>query len=419
MKNDILLWSNPDGEISFRTLRADRVGVQGSAQVTHEKLDLRRLPIPSSYVEQVSLLEDGDLIVQSFIRHDRRRIRPIEGQQNPADIRIIARFDKAGQILWEITTYPQTWSKPAIGKKELFFIMKEFGDPLLSFDGDPKLIKYSLQDGLIVPDFEPIGQESHCMEINRWAATFFLTNNEKFAVWTDTNDIISIISVSNGECVRRLLKGYGFVVSKSFIDESLWVIDLSLQDAEPDVLQDPIEPRFSYFVPLKENTFGLNIQPIEFPSMLGTYSRGALWVFDANSAVLFRTAIDSRPEYPFKWQVQHLREENVDSVPMEPVEDRKIPASRVVLAATHQLPSNIPGHIRIETKAALVEVSLPASSGQLGQRRPLDVDVPPECEYPLMWSPKHEGCFRMAENYLLYHFSDQEVLFLIDFWPSW
>ena len=410
------MWSNPDGEVSFRTLRA---GVQGSAQVTHEKMDLRRLSIPFSYVEQVSLLEGGDLIVQSYVRHDRRRIRHIEEQRNPSDIRSIARINKVGYILWEITTYPQTWSKPAIGTKELFFIMKDFPYDSLSFDHGLKLIKYSLQDGLVVPGFEPIGQERHCREINRSAEALFLTNKENFAVWTDTNDTISIISVSNGKCRRHIWKNYGIGISQRFIDESLWVIDCCLQDAEPDVLEDPIESSSSYFVPLKENTTDFHIKPIEFPHMLETHSRGASWVFDVNSAVCLRRVIAPRPEYPFKWQLQHLREENVDSVPMEPVEDRTVQPSRVIFAATHQVPSIYERHIRIKTKTAPVEMSLPASTGQLGQRRPLDVDGPLECEHPSLWSAKHEGCFHMIQNYLLLYVPDDEVLFLIDFWPSW
>lgn len=424
LKNDTVVWSNSDGEVSFRTLKVDSAGVQDSAQVNDEKLDLRRVPIPFFYVEQVWQLKGGDLIVQSFVRHDRRRPRRIKGQRNPSGVRSIARVNKAGQVLWEITTCPRTWSKPAIGEKELFFIMES---PIhytvwQRNNSDPKLIKYSLQDGLVVPGFGPVRQEHRFKQMNLSANALFLTSDERFAIWTDVDDIVSIISVSNRENVCQFLKNPAATVYKSLNNKSLWVVNQRLQDAATDLGEDdwisnhPRMAECSYFLSWKDIMTDFHVQLIRFPAML-RYS-STKWVFETDSAALLRKAIASRPEYPFNRRPRHLQEGTAESLPKGTVEDRTVPLGRVIIAATHQLPSDSPEHIQLETKTAPVEVSLPTSGGQPGQRRPLEVDVLFEWKGS-MWADKDEGYFRMAEKYLLFHLPNEEVLFLIDFWPSW
>lgn len=401
LKNDTLLWSNSDGEVHFRILRANIVGVQGSARVIDENLDLRRLPSRFRSIEQVSLLNGGDLIVQSFVEKDNIR------EQRDSSVvrdRSTARVNQAGRVLWEIITCARTWSKPVIGKNEVFFIEEgPFNEQRLNYD-DPILVKYSLQDGSIVPGFEPVGSEQRGKKIDLLGEGLILTNNEKFAVWTDIDGIISIITVSNRKRLTWFLRPATAVVSKSSIDESLWVIHRSMQDAPTNLLDDPpFINTCSYLLSWKENITGLRIQPIIFPSMLQSCDKDE-WVFDADSAVLLHKTYAFQPK----------REETAELAPQEPIEDRP-PLGRLRLATTHQVPSIVPRRLQFETKTAPVEISLPTSTGQ---RQPLDVEISVKWE-GFMWNEPWRSSLRMAETYLIYHSHDEDELLLIDFWPNW
>ena len=407
--------------VFFLNMRANGVAVQISIQVTEERIDLRPLPIPFCCVDQVSLVKGGDLIVRSFVRDDKRRKRHVRGQHIRNGVRSNARINMAGQVLWEITSCPRTWSMPAIGSKEIFFIMEgpAYYNIATCCTSEPKLIKYSLQDGSVVPGFEPVRQEAGCKEMNLLPDALFLTNQEKFAVWTDIDDIVSIISTSNRDCLYQFHKDATAVVSKSVIDESLWVIDYRLEDAAPNALEfDWVTDHThmaecSFFLPWKETTTGFHIKPIEFPSMLQSY--WTKWRFDADSAALLRMTIASSPGLPSNWRPQRLGPEGAEEEVSIPVPDVTGPFGKVLLAATHKLPADTPGHLQFETKNPPATVSLPTSAGK---RIPLDVDIRFQWR-DCTWVEKDEGYFRMAENYLLFHFSDEQVLLLMDFWPSW
>lgn len=401
LKDDTLLWSNSDGRVHFRTLKANGVDSQGSAPVIDKHLDLRRLPIRFFYVERASLLRGGDLIVQSLDQDEN-----IGEHRNSSGVhdRITARINQAGQVLWEIVTCGRTWSKPAIGKNEIFFIAEgAFNRDRLNYD-EPTLIKYSLQDGLNVPGFGPVRSERRRKKVNLSADALFLTSNEKFAVWTDTDGIVSIIPVSDRKRQSWFWRPSTAVVSKSSIDESLWVINRSLQDAPTDLLTGPpFVNTTSYFITWKENRAGFMIQPIIFPSILQSWDK-TMWVFDADSAILLHQSY-----------IQPERNETAELAPEEPIEDRPPPLGRLRLAITHRIPPTIPRMIHLETKTAPIEISLPDS---FGQRNPLDVQIQVRRE-GFMWAEPRKSFLRMVESYLIYHSQDEQDLLLIDFWPSW
>lgn len=415
MKNDTLIRADLDGEVRIRNLRAKGVGVPCPPQVPDKNEESRTLPRQFYNVEQVSLLKGGDLIVQSWLGDNmivKRDAREERGQFNE---RSTARVNQAGQVLWEIITSNLTRSRPAIGEKEVFFITEsDFNTGREK--NDPILIKYSLQDGSIVPDSELVGPEQDGHPTNQSFDALFLTNNEKFAVWNDGHGLISIISLNNRK------RAYGFrihdtaVISKSFISEGLWVIHGCLQDAAPDVDLDSSSSMgvTSYFIPWKENTTGFHVQPIIFPSMLQSQD-GEEWLFDADSAVFLHKALAARPTPP--------------TVTLGAL-------SRLTLATTHQIPSTVPGHIQFMMKSTPVEISLPKSTGQPGQRKPVDIILPKpywssDRRSPLnVERPRYShlrldegtwqgGSLRVINNYVLLYFPFQKLLYIIDFWPSW
>lgn len=367
LKNDTVVWNNTDGEVSFRTLRADRAGVQVSSQVADEKIDLSRILLNFCFVEKVSLLKGGDLIVESFVRPELRRGTQRGRRNNSGDYNT-ARVSKTGQVLWEIVNDPHDWSRPAIGQTEVFFIVD--GSSLHSARAGvftkPLLIKYSLQDGSVVPGFERDTRDAGT-KINRSPDALFLTNHEKFAIWTADDDLISIISTTNREQIYQFHKKSSASLSKSLIDESLWVIDNRLKDASSTELEwvgqrDPLYSRdCSYFLSWKETTTDFDtIQPIQFPEMVS--SPGFKWVFHADSAVFTGLRIVHWRKPPFIGRFPSKRVEEPQSKVIEPVQNKKRHFGSVVIAATHQIHSMIPGHIEFEIERGPVAVSLPTSA---------------------------------------------------------
>jgi hypothetical protein len=408
LKQNTLLWANKRGNASIRRLRNADASV--SADAADEVI---RLPELNNllYVECVRLLEDGDMIVitnmrsgLNFVPYPRKTIR----------------VSTTGSVRWEIST-SGSWSIPTIGNTGIYFVREVDVDDDGSNDAltCPRLIKYSVQDGSLSSDFPSPPEEEEITPANQSPDALILTSHEKFAVYTYSFNLISLISIDHGEVVFAFRRDAQAYILPSTLDDSIWLISPDLWNAPPGAhLNHMPGDRISGFSCLltQVSSSRFQIRPIEFPWLQQRQSGG--WFFDGDSASLFRLSPTSLPRAMVAPPRPFMFPPPFQQPAEEPEEALTDPFTNLTILAADRPPFVLPDCVTLQGHDRPTVISLPVLSGQLGERRLLEI----ETQFQWVedhWQLRKGEYFRMMENYLIHHSSEDEVLHLVDFWPSW
>lgn len=403
LKNHTLLWGDTSGDVFIRTLRTAGISPHAPVYVADEVINLRQFPISFSNISRVWLLEGGELIVQLGLRAD---------HEVPADIgrARLLRINKTGSVLWEIACRAGWWSMAAIGQTGVYFVTEN------GVHGTPKLIEFSIQNGLALSDYASNGEEGGFKKTNQAPDALILASHEKFAVWRDVDSLITVFSTSSREIMFQCVSQPENQIVTSVFDPGIWSIHPYMQLPPPTLdltsadVTDPEVQDFllegSYFASCKESSTDCMLKPIHFPWEV--QREDLEWAFDGDSGILFMAAPNLLP--------MRIVEERPQLWPPS-IFEYTDPFAKVMIAAVHRLPPLIPNHIHFKYKWGPVEVSLPPSRQQPGQRRPLEIEV--QFDWSDRWFTKRGDCFRMVENYLIHHSHEGSMLHIIDFWPTW
>lgn len=424
LKNHTLLWANTGGNVSIRALRTAGVGISphAPAYVADEVINLRQFPIDFYYISRVWLLEEGELVVQLVVSADPATVD--RDLPEPVGLLRILRVNKTGSVLWEIACRPEWWSKPAIGETGVYFVTEGL------VDRTPKLIKFSIQTGLALSDQVSNREErGGFKETNQAPDALVLTSHERFAVWRDVDSVITFFSTSSREIIFLCTTKQNNQILTSIADDGIWSINPKLLSSSLtfDLLlahgtAGEVENFFmegSYFASCKGSSTDFILKPIQFPWTLR--QEGSKWAFDGDSGAFFMTAYTLLSEV-MRWEDPHPVRPPFGLLfgaraPIRQADVYIDPFAKVMIATAHRPPPSIPEHIHFEYEEDPVEVSLPPSRQQPGQRRPLEVEI--QFEWGEGWKTKEGDYFRMVENYLIHHSPEGNLLHLIDFWPTW
>lgn len=392
LEHDTLVWSNKQGDLSIRTLRSRSRSLPITSPAT--SIDFCSFKIPFVSINSVQLTEHGDMIVD--LQGGKMRDRPprwLNGQK-------IMRISRQGAILWE-RNVDSLISTPAVGKNALFFVERQnrlspeqvFPEQVLAF------VKVSLEDGSIsyctqLPDrYRPVLPNESDKHLR-------LFSNEAFAVWRDISNSAYVFSTKTGKVHRvypRTTRTPPIVSRKSSF---IWDINSHLLNPPSNIYSTWPEFHYSFsqLVTLREASPDVKFEAITFPNHIRYRYPHSEWRFSGDHCAFF--------------YFTHIAQANLDF-------DRRFlgqneptdPHTNVWVSIMDTLPSEQSDIFWMKEKASAAQISLPSRSETLGERRPLELEIP--------WRMRENDYLSMVNDYMVYHSSDQEFLLLVDFWPNW
>lgn len=364
------------------------------------------------YVECLRLLDDGDMIV---IMKMKGGLIPLPPQRKTI------RVSKTGLVSWEINT-AGWWSFPAVGKTGIFFVREiDLGGvwPTYSLTR-PKLIKYSPQDGSPSSHFPPPSADEQFWHATQADDALMLTSHEKFVVYAFKASLVSVISTDNGEVVFAFRRDEEAYMLPSILDDSFWLICPDLWNAPPGAHLNH-QPghnirRFSCLIS-QESSSRFQIKPIEFPWLQHRHSKQ--WFFDANSASLFRINPTSLPRLMNPPPRPFLFPPPIPQPAGGPEQSLTDPFTNVTILTADRPPTILPDCVTLEGHDSPSIITLPGASRG---RRPLEIETQfnwVEDHWRLRRGEGRGEYLEMMEKYLIHFSPHDELLHLVDFWPSW
>ena len=378
LKHDTLVWSNKKGDLSIQILRTRNEHLPVTSPAT--SLDFRSFEIPLISMDGVQLAEDGDLIVdlQNFKgdaysplwRHSQK----------------LMKTTRQGAVIWE-HYFKSSISTPAVGKDALFFVEHSFHGPAL--DPVVAFVKLSLEDGST--SYRNQLPERHFRAMpNESDNSLRLFCDEAYAVWRDKENYAYVFSTETGQVLQVYKRSTRAAPVVSCHSSSIW-------DINPKVLNSSVTTgTYSQLVTCQQGTPALKFEPLTFP--YDARNPDSEWRFSGDHLALVYFAHVVLPSANLNW-VFHGQNELTD------------PCTNVWVTILEKGSSDEFGRLHMRKKTSSVPISLPSRSETLGDRRPLELDLP--------WKLKEDVYLSMVDDYMVYHSPDEEILYLIDFWPNW
>lgn len=391
LERDTLVWSNKKGDLSIRALRSRSDNLPVTSATT--SIDFCSFEIPFASINSVQLTEGNDLIVD-LLRHGSGDRSPVwlHGQK-------LMKLTRQGAVVWEMD-FISSISVPAVGKNAIFFV-ERYLNPTSS-ESIVSFVKLSLQDGSLsyriqLPDryrqVRPNESDKHLR----------LFSDEAFAIWRDSANSAYLFSTKTGQVLKvypRTTRTSPIVCRESSF---IWDINSNLQNPPlniysswPEFSSWPGSARsFSQLVTVQEAPPAVKFEAILFPTSSYPHSG---WRFSGDRCVFFYFTHVVLPNVAFDRRLLGQ---------IEPTD----PDTGVWVSVMEKTPSEQSDMFWLKEHAPAVQISLPSRSETLGERRPLELDLP--------WKVKDDDYLGMVNDYMVYHCPEEEILLLVDFWPNW
>lgn len=387
LEHDTLVWSNKKGDLSIRTLRSRSDSLPVTSPAT--SIDFRSFKIPFSCMKSVQLTEEGDMIV--YLEGDGISDRSsiwLYGQR-------LMKITRQGAILWE-TNFESLISMPAVGKNFLYFVERP-PNPLVGL----AFVKVSLEDGSIsyrtqLPD------QFHQVLANESDKHLRLFSNEAFAVWRDMDNSAYVFATKTGKLLHdqvypRTTRTPPIVGRQS---NFIWDINSNLLNPPSDIYRTwpGFHNSFSQLVTLQETSPEIKFEAIIFPNSIRYRYPHSEWRFsgDHSAFFYFTHIVLANMDFDRRFLGQN-----------EPTD----PNTNVWVSIMEKVPSEQSDMFWMNEKASAAQISLPSRSEALGERRPLELELP--------WRLEENDHLGMVNDYMVYHSPEEEILLLVDFWPNW
>lgn len=311
-------------------------------------IDFRSFKIPFDSMISAQLTEDGNMVVcLEGNGINDRSSTGLNGQR-------LIKITRQGAIVWEMSfKSTQLISMPAVGKKALFFVERL---PLA-------IVKVSLEDGSIsyrtkLPD------RYHQVLANESDKHLKLYSNEAFAVWKDMDNSAYVFSTKTGILLRdypRPTRVRPFVRDQS---KFIWSVNYERFGwASPDV----------------------------------HHSEGPLSGDHYSNASRINHIVRANKDFDWRFLGQNERTDPSTNLWVSVIEEFHCEKSDMFKWK--------------KEKASAARISLPSHSGALGERRPLEAELP--------WRREEDDRLGRVNDYMVYHSLKEEILLLVDFWPNW
>ncbi|MCJ1469510.1 hypothetical protein MMC07_008143 [Pseudocyphellaria aurata] len=386
LEHDTLVWSNKKGDVSVRTLRSRGENVPMISSTT--SIDFRSFNIPFAAMNSVQLTEDGDMIVdlQGDGGGDGSSVRCYDHK--------LMKITQRGAVLWE-THFASLMSMPAVGKNALYLIERlansPTSEPVLEF------VKMALDDGSI--SYRTQLPQRYCrVQSNESDKHLRLFCNDGFALWRDKANTAYVFSTKTGTVIPGYLRTTRTPPIVGRESNCIWDINPNLSNPPPDIYRTwpEFHHSFSQLVTIQEEQVQMKFEGINFPSRIRyTHSE---WRFSGDHSAFLYFTHDILPNVEFG---RRLLGQN----------EFTDPYTTVWVSLMEKENCKESPFLELKEKASAFPISLPSLGEKLGERRPLELDLP--------WRMKEDDYLAMADDYLVYHSPEEEILLLVDFWPNW
>lgn len=375
------MWSNKKGDVSIRILRSRNDSLPITSPAIY--IDFRLFDIPFTSMNSAQRTEDGDMIVD------------LQGSGN-SDPPSFRRYDQKllkitiqGTVLWEMN-FESSISMPAVGKDAVFFLDRSL-DPMTSEPG-LALVNVSLEDGSITYR-NPLPDLYRRVRVHPSDKHLRLFCDEAYAVWRDEVNLAYVFSTKSG----RLLEVY---TRSTLMDPIVSRHKCVIWDINHDVPNPPFGgvAGYSQHVTCQEGTPALKFESIVFPDQIKQMYPHSEWRFSG----------DHLASFYFTHHILTTVNFNRFFLGQKKITD---PDTKIWVLVMDKVPSEKFDGSEMQKKASAVPISLPSRSKKFEDRRPLELDLP--------WSMMKKEYLGMENDYLVYHSREEEILYLIDFWPNW
>lgn len=388
LEHDTLVWSNKKGDVSIRTLRSRGDNLPMISPTT--SIDFRSFNIPFAAMNSVQLTDDGNMIVD--LQGD--------GGSDDSSVRCydqkLMKITNRGAILWE-TDFASLVSMPAVGKNALYLVERlanpPTSEPVLAF------VKIALDDGSI--SYRTQLPQRYCqVRPNESDKHLRLFCNDGFALWRDRANTAYVFSTKTGTVLPVYLRTTRTPPIVSRESNCIW-------DINPNLLNPPLNiyytwpeshHSFSQLVTVQEEAVQKKFEGINFPSQIRYKYPHTEWRFSGDHFAFLYFMHDVLPSADFG---RRLLGQN----------ELTDPYTTVWVSLMEKVHFKEAPFLDLKEKASACPISLPSLGEKLGERRPLEVDLP--------WRMKEDDYLAMANDYLVYHSPEEEILLLVDFWPNW
>lgn len=387
---ETLTWSNESGDISIRKLRT----FDDSSLVSPEviQLNIHNSVAHLPRVKSVQLIAAGDMIVESSNR-----------DYEPPSDRIldcgneIMRITQQGVVQWKVRS-EFCLTKPAVGEDALYFVRLLPATENPQNGREARILKVNLKDGSISFDV-PVPTEWS----NRvWNTHWRLTSTERFLIWMGSDAKILIFCALSGQLFDKYTTHDGSTIVMGTVDDYYWHIGAN-RHAYQSCLRgiggfcDQCSARVSY----DEKTFHRKSEAVLFCSDTWTELSkfGRAFCGDQPAFVFLNHIVHPTPGLDWRFLGQQE--------PTDPHTSVWIQCLDPIMKQNQQAPR----YLEYNDTSPLTRINLPSNSKENMERRPLEVQLP--------WKMKTSDFFGFENDYLIYHSRADEILLLVDFWPSW
>lgn len=394
ISQDTLTWSNKSGDVSIRKLRIQSKNTFVNSEM--KEIDLRDMFTYSPSIRSVQPICGGDLIVGSTSQE----------YSNPYDATLyrgeyIARISQEKLVVWKVESKICV-IKPAIGEDALYFIQLMPPHGGARVQREAKIVKINLQDGSVLFSIPAPMPDPHLMVNLHWR----LTSNEKFLIWKGSDASIYVISTSSGGLIDSYTTAHWSRFGTSLNNDQHWHIDSTKYCRGPflGILPGACD-ECSMVVSYEEDC---RRKQMHIFFLFDSWHRfdWSAQSLDLNKSIFLGFHHINDPTLGLDWRL-------IGQQPTDPLTTVWIQLLDETIGRHKRTEIEV---VELTEKWPLAEITLPDRSQKVKGneklvRRKFEVDVP--------WTMEEEDFFGIKDNYLIYHSPAEEMLLLVDFWPSW